>query len=540
MHTQRLLRGYGAAVVRWTCSVAVVALVWLHVEPVHAQIPAAERSVLIALYNSAGGTTWTNRANWRNATDTDFAAAGTECMWYGVYCTSDFANVAQIYLPANNLVGTLPTLNTLSALNYINVENNVLSGSLPALTGLSQLLYVVANNNQFTGTIPSLTGLTTLQDFRASSNQLSGTLPSLTGLSALRIAYFENNRLTGSIPSLSGLTALADIRLNTNQLSGPLPALTGLSALSVAAFNGNQLTGSPPSLVGLSSLTFLNIGENALSGSIPAFPALTSLTNYIARSNQISGTIPSISTLTALQSFQVDNNALTGSLPSFTGLSALRVVDLNTNQLTGSIPSLTGLQSLQYFYAFNNRLTGPLPSLAGLSALQYLQVGGNRLTGTLPAPPTSLVNSPGNSALCANQFNRVANTQWDTATGSSPWYARCECRFDVDGDGPYTADVDGVILNRYFAGIRGDALIAGLTLTGDRTTPSAIETYIAAQDYDVRGSSPPATPTAMRDGLVISRFLRDLPAATMVNGAGISSADAAATRARVAGWCGLN
>jgi hypothetical protein len=454
------------------------------------QITAAERTVLIALYNSTGGANWTDRTNWRNTGNTDFGAAGTECTWFGVYCNSTKDRVEQIYLPNNNLVGTLPALNTLASLTYINVEKNRLSGSLPALSGLSGLFYLIANDNQFAGTIPSLAGLSTLREFRVHNNRLTGSIPALTGLSSLRIATFYANQLTGSLPALTGLTAL----------------------------------------------TFFRAGDNLLSGSIPAFPSLPALNTYSVRNNDLTGTIPEINSLTALKFFHVDRNLLTGTLPTLTGLSSLQSFDVSENQLTGNIPSLSGLTSLQYFYVFDNRLSGSMPALTGLNALVNLEVGGNRLTGALPATPSAL--RANGSGLCPNQFNRVANTPWDTATGVVPWYSECECRFDVNGDGPYTAEVDGVILLRYLMGIRGAPLTAGFTLTGDRTTASAVEAYLASQIYDVRGTTP-TNPKATRDGMVITRYLRDAGATAMVSGTGIASADAAAVYERVKGWCGF-
>lgn len=56
--------------------------------------------------------------------------------------------------------------------------------------------------------------------------------------------------------------------------------------------------------------------------------------------------------------------------------------------------------------------------------------------------------------------------------------------FDIDGDGIFTIGVDDVLLERYFAGLRGDALVANLTFYGaTRTSAEEIEAYIA--QYDV-------------------------------------------------------
>jgi hypothetical protein len=50
---------------------------------------------------------------------------------------------------------------------------------------------------------------------------------------------------------------------------------------------------------------------------------------------------------------------------------------------------------------------------------------------------------------------------------------------DVDNSGPPIGINDAVIIARYLAGFRGDALVSGLTLTGTRKLGADIETYIA-------------------------------------------------------------
>ena len=47
----------------------------------YAQIPQIERDALVALYNSTDGANWTDNTGW-------MGAAGTECFWFGVTCTS--------------------------------------------------------------------------------------------------------------------------------------------------------------------------------------------------------------------------------------------------------------------------------------------------------------------------------------------------------------------------------------------------------------------------------------------------------------------
>jgi hypothetical protein len=182
-------------------------------------IPASERAVLLSLYTSSSGATWTNRTNWSGA-------AGTECRWYGVTCNSSGNRVTGISLDENNLIGTLPAnLNALTNLAVFTVGGNRLAGTLPPLTGLSNLAHFDASANQLSGTIPALTSLTSLDYFDVSGNRLSASIPALTGLSKLEFLYVNDNQLTGSIPPLTDQHILVAFDVSGNQLIGSAPSV---------------------------------------------------------------------------------------------------------------------------------------------------------------------------------------------------------------------------------------------------------------------------------------------------------------------------
>jgi hypothetical protein len=110
-------------------------------------------------------------------------------------------------------------------------------------------------------------------------------------------------------------------------------------------------------------------------------------------------------------------------------------------------------------------------------------------------------------------------------------------RLDVNDDQSLNAAIDGTLILRYLLGFRDSELTAGLTLTGNRTSPQAIQTFLAAQNFDVRGQIPSATPTAARDGLVIARHLRLQSASSMIAATDVPIADADSVKARLVGWC---
>jgi len=403
---------------------ATIVLAALFGVAAQAAIPQSERDVLIALYNSTGGGSWTTNTGWNGA-------AGTECSWQGVSCDGTSSHVIGITLSNNNLTGTIPALSGLanlalfdaqfnhlggtipvltglSNLNYFDVRYNKLTGSIPSLSGLAVLFHFYVDYNQLTGTIPSLASLTNLETFSASSNQLTGTIPSLAGLLNLSIFDTSLNELSGTIPPLTGLTMLKSFGVRSNLLSGPIPVLSGLSNLAYFNVSSNQLTGTIPSLadipklilfdvssnlltgtipalVNLQNLGAFNVGANQLTGTIPPLSNLTQLSSFDAYDNQLVGTIPSLAGLTSLSDFEVNSNHLTGPIPALAGLTNLSVFVVHSNQLTGTIPAFTGLTSLLEFNANSNQLTGPIPSFDGLVGFYEFHANSNRLSGTIPS-----------------------------------------------------------------------------------------------------------------------------------------------------------
>ena len=177
-----------------------------------------DRATLTALYNSAGGASWTDKTNWRSPTE----PLNT---WFGVKVDGN-GNVTELALPGNNLSGPLPAE----------------LGSLASLTTLD------LSDNQLSGTIPDLSTLTILTSLNLGDNQLSGTIPDLTALTHLQTLNLRDNRLTGAIPEeLGDLFSLELLYLDDNQLSGTIPAALGdLSGLQATRFAGNTLTGCVP------------------------------------------------------------------------------------------------------------------------------------------------------------------------------------------------------------------------------------------------------------------------------------------------------
>jgi hypothetical protein len=91
--------------------------------------------------------------------------------------------------------------------------------------------------------------------------------------------------------------------------------------------------------------------------------------------------------------------------------------------------------NLQRFIAGPSRITGNIPDISQLTNLVVFGVAGNQLTGSPPSPPASLVNArvnaTGGAALCPNLLTPASDpptqidTDWNTATGTTPWSQKC-------------------------------------------------------------------------------------------------------------------
>ena len=296
------------------------------------KISSVERSALIALYNSTDGANWKNNFGW-------MGAAGTECFWSGVTCSS--GSVSSLSLDSNLLTGTIPAeLGNLTSLNYLSLGANSLSGSIPKELGsLANLTTLSLFSNSLSGSIPSelgnLTNLTTLHLY---SNSLSGTIPSeVSDLPKLTVTNLGGNLFTGpgftiSATERDALIALynstdgANWKDNTGWLGevGTGCSWVGVTcssgSVSSLSLNNNLLTGTIPIELGnLTNLTYLNFQNNSLSGAIPSeLGNLAKLTVLYLGFNSLSGSIPSeLSNLTNLNNLRLFTwSAYTPPIPS--------------------------------------------------------------------------------------------------------------------------------------------------------------------------------------------------------------------------------
>lgn len=290
-----------------------------------AQVNVNDSLVLVNLYNSTDGPSWNNHSNW---------LTGPVKNWYGIYLTDDNSRVIQIFMPQNNLNGTIPS----------------------ALGNLSNLIGLVLDQNQLSGSIPpELGNLSNLSTLSLSDNHLGGTIPiSIGNLINLTYLNLIHNKLSGTIPaSIDNLVNLTDLYLAYNKLSGIIPAsIDNLGKLRWLNLSNNRLSGSIPASIGnLVNLQLLILSYNQLSGSIPAsIGNLISLDYAVDLSNnQLNGSIPSsIGNLVYLPELNLSHNKLSNEIPSsLVNLSNLYLLDLSYNQFT-----FAGMESVAQTFPF--------------------------------------------------------------------------------------------------------------------------------------------------------------------------------------------
>ncbi len=407
---------------------------------------AADKAALTTLFESTGGSDWTDSQGW---------LLGPLLERWQRVVTDSVGRVLELDLRNNGLAGRLPSVfgDRLDRLSVLRIGDNALSGPLPAslvdlplkefdyadtglcvprdeafktwLDGISirrgpleecpmlsdrdilVRLYEatdgekwVESENWLTDTpLGSWFGVSTDADGRVTGidlggNGLVGRLPpELGSLAELRDLSLRSNGLAGTIPlELGSLASLEILRLTSNELSGRIPpSLGNLSELRRLGLSDNLLTGSIPSELGrLGQLNFLSLGINRLTGRIPAqLGNLAALEDLTLEANQLRGPIPpELGNLSALEHISLRMNQLSGPIPAeFGRLAKLASVNLSESGVAGPIPpELANLTNLYFLNLLDNELTGTIPpGLGALANLESLLLSYNSLTGPIPA-----------------------------------------------------------------------------------------------------------------------------------------------------------
>ncbi len=406
--------------------ILIITLLLGHI--IFAQTLQQDSLSLITLYNSTGGTAWTNNSGWLTASINT---------WYGV--TLQDGRVTALNLSNNNLNGSINELN-LTALRYANFSHNNLSSIADTLY-LPQLQYLILSNNPLTNASTSfLKWLVSLKHLEMDSCALTAQPPgidslnlsylnlsnnnfssfwtqsvsldslyldnvgldsvSLDSATALKLLVLSNNNLTVSLHSvIKNLTILKYLDVSGNQLSDSIyteffPSDTALVFLNLV---NNNFTGNVNVFFLLHGLEYLLLGQNNFSGQIgPGIAGLTNLKQLRLDFNNLSGPIPGgLWSLTGLDLLWLNNNNLSGQLSNQLGqLTMLTSLDVSYNNLNGTLPTtLNLLPGLTRLNLSHNKFSGSIPqSISQCLQLKNLILSNNRLSGNVPPLLDSLKN----------------------------------------------------------------------------------------------------------------------------------------------------
>jgi len=101
-----------------------------------------------------------------------------------------------------------------------------------------------------------------------------------------------------------------------------------------------------------------------------------------------------------------------------------------------------------------------------------------------------------------------------------------EFSLDVDASGSPANQADGIMISRYFLGVRGDALTKDLSNANADDVAAAIESGLGALDVDASGG-----PANSSDAIMVSRYFLGVEGAALTKG--LSSADPAKVKSAI-------
>ncbi|CAO2822443.1 unnamed protein product [Amaranthus hypochondriacus] len=245
------------------------------------------------------------------------------CKWKGVNCDSN-QRVTSINLANQGLSAVLPvSLNSLSQLTTLSLQQNQFHGSLPSLSDLSNLQNVFLDNNNFTSIKNgTFSGLSALQILSISFNEALSPWPFPSEIrdSVNLVSFYASNaKMEGEIPDLFGVfPGLQNLRLSYNNFSGSLPSSFNGSSIQVLWINNAGLSGSIDVVSGMTQLTQVWLHGNRFTGPIPDLSDCKEIFDLQLRDNQFTGIVPSsIVSLPKLLNVSLQNNELQGPLPEF-------------------------------------------------------------------------------------------------------------------------------------------------------------------------------------------------------------------------------
>ncbi|KAL2644285.1 hypothetical protein R1flu_011872 [Riccia fluitans] len=328
-----------------------------------------------------------------------------------------FQSLRVLQLGQNLISGRVDPLARLnrSAVEVIDLSGNSLQGSLTTFSGFSRLVSLRLGRNQLTGDLGTLEELTSINDVSLEENNFNGTIPTSI-ISRMSSVNLSRNSLRGTFTLreifVPGFITTLDLSENRIQQVAPEFQSPGNQSTTESALDFFWARG----------VRKITLGGNGLSGSIVSFPESASTFNL--SHNMLSGNLPEDTRATFyanVETLLLNNNSLTGPVPKgFWNMEKAATMDLSGNQFTGALPGgAIIMPSLQALNLSRNTFSGPIPAeISNLMRnfnLRTVDLSFNNFSGPLPRDFPQGENYTylftGNPGLCTDDdFFRKENS----------------------------------------------------------------------------------------------------------------------------------
>lgn len=186
---------------------------------------------------------------------------------------SNLKNLQTLILDHNMFSGWVPEwVGSLSDLSVLSLRNNSLSGSLPSsLSGLKAVRALVLSSNLLSGEVPSLQNLTNLQVVDLEDNKFGPHLPSLP-IKLVSLVLRRNNFSVIDSHKFMSCYLLQKLDVSWNSFIGPFSlSLLSLPSLNYLDISGNKFTGKLLKNTSCNGgLRYVNLSSNRLTGELPS------------------------------------------------------------------------------------------------------------------------------------------------------------------------------------------------------------------------------------------------------------------------------
>lgn len=267
-------------------------------------------------------------------------------------------------------------INSFSKLITLDLHNNLLL-TLPQMNSLSNLKTLNLSRNSFSKYPEEISGLTTLENLNLSGNSIKIHPGLLTGLSNLKVLNISDNAFEEFPDTILQLHLLESLDISKNKINNIPDSLSSLSNLQNlnASYNTVESVGIVTSLV---QLRVLNLSGNKLGPlSGITFENMTNLIELdLSHCNIPSLPDPFCAGL-CLKILRLNGNRIL-QLSDMSSLRGLVELHLQDNQLVKLSKSLLRCKNLEKLHCeFNNLMKLPA-NLSSLSRLRYLTLHYNK------------------------------------------------------------------------------------------------------------------------------------------------------------------